>query len=542
VGGAAPASAQPAAAAMPPAPAAPSTDDFTALLGGGDTSELDNKVKALEDKTQKLESAVRETLELTKSNKSRLDSIDTNMKKFLSLYELVTNQINPFVDSNKPFKQQDLLEMKMPEPEEEEKKPVMPPAKKEKAIKPEPKEEKIMMPLAEDLEVEMPKEEVAAPLSTFEHEKPSLSEKTKRQTNELSDKEQVMFMQSVKDGNASFVMEWITSLVNEDGTMEKNTKLLQYLLNLGWITPKAYEALMQHMQALAQAGKMSPQNPQRIPLMVGVQGGGIPPMGSTTGKPMQIPPMPFGPIGNGDSLLTILEWVKYLVDKVGYTEATDILKYLVQLEWITPEAHEALLKYIEKSTPQGALTSPIFQKGQIPPSLRTQAKAVFPPSGIPTPDDFIRSEYRVQIQGQDGRAPQPQIWKEQYYPTPQYRPIQSPSPQERRKQQVNAIIPLTELGSDIDSLAIILEWIRYLVDRAGTQGTKDIFGYYQNIGWIEKPVLQQLTKYVDGIKSQDEETTDYQPTVEDHATSLFFISKLKRMELSEEDINSMLRK
>ena len=97
-----------------------------------------------------------------------------------------------------------------------------------------------------------------------------------------------------------------------------------------------------------------------------------------------------------------------------------------------------------------------------------------------------------------------------------------------------------ELGSDIDSLAIVLEWIRYLVDKSGATGTKDIFGYYNNIGWVTDSVHDQLIKYVEGIKASEEETIGYQPSVEDHATSLFFISKLKNMELSQADIHSML--
>jgi archaellum component FlaD/FlaE len=319
---------------------------------------------------------------------------------------------------------------------------------------------------------------------------------------------------------------------------------------------------MQHMQTLAQAGRIAQQEEQKIPMLVGVPYGQSMPQNPNqpSQRPMQMPNMPIGPANNMESLVTVLEWVKYLVDKAGYNEAMDILKYLVQLGWITPDAHEALLKYIEKSTPQGALSMPKPGSGdqmvnpfagsmfaQAPrPQLRPESKVVFSPSRIPTPEDFIRSEYRVPIQpSNQAPMPMPQAPPQPMYQMPyrgEYGQYAAPQRPEPRKPLASAIIPLTEVGQDIDSLAIILEWIRYLVDRAGTQGTKDIFEYYLNIGWVDKKVSQQLVKYVEGIKGSDEETVGYQPTVEDHATSLFFISKLKHLDLSEEEINSMLGK
>ena len=533
----APGAPAPAAPTAPTSPPAPSTEDFSALLGGGDTSELDNKVKALEDKTTRLESTVKETLDITKSNANRLDNIDLNMKKFISLYELVTNQINPFVEST-GF-QKPLEDRKLPRIEDKIE------------VKTEGTEEdKIIVPSADELIKEESKAEEPITVAEAEPSAPPPpkipmpgEKKPAPQADTPNDSEQVMFMQSVKDGTASFVLEWITSLVTEDGNIEKNTKLLKYLLELGWITPKAYEALMQHMQVLAAAGKM-PQK-QMMPVAIGAQtgGGGIPQMPTASARfPPQMPPFPSGGGSNADSLLRVLEWVKYLVDKVGYIEAIDILKYLVQLGWITPEAHTALLRYIDKSLPPQARGERTGGTAQFPGEFKPESKVFISPDRIPRPEDFM-AEYRIPVQptategetfpvmpAQYMRETQP---REQYRERPFKR--QKPSPE-------SAIIPLTELGSDIESLAIVLEWIRYLVDRAGTQGATGIFSYYANIGWVDQRVCQQLVKYVDGIKAQDEETVGYQPTVEDHATSLFFISKLKHLDLTEEDINSMLGK
>jgi archaellum component FlaD/FlaE len=504
----------------PPA-GAPTTEDFSALLSGGDTAELENKVKALEDKTQKLESSVKETLEISKNNATRLDSIDTNMKKFLSLYELVTNQINPFVDSKPPFKQ-----------EEDE----------------EPKKEQKAKPKEKDPLPATPKEEVQEKKETppVDEPQPTKAEPLNGQVNEG---EQVMFMQSIKGGNASFVLEWITSLVSDEGGPEKNAQLLKYLLELGWITPKAYEALMQHIQTLAAAGRMAPQQQQMIPLAVGMPSGA---MSQPASPNRQIPPslqgIPMPPRGD-DSIERITEWVKFLVDKVGYVEAVDVLKYMVQLEWITKDAYSALIDYINKTASSGrGQGAPAVMSAQPAMPAKMESKIVLSPSKIPTPVEFMGNEYRIPVSANNEPRgiPQPlfsQDYSERYPQRQDARAYASQSKQQMMqppKRQTSSIIPLTEVGSDIESLAIILEWIRYLVDRAGSQGAKDIFNYYLTIGWVDQRVCQQLIKYVDGIKSQEEEAIGYQPTVEDHATSLFFISKLKHMDLSEEDISSML--
>ena len=350
------------------------------------------------------------------------------------------------------------------------------------------------------------------------------------------------------------MVEWITSLVSEDGDLDKNTKLLKYLLELGWITPRAHDALMAHIYQLARAERK--ETPQKIPLTIGGAphsplggpsprlGGmdGLSPdskLGMAGGPGMPMPPVPLTSADNMDSLMEVLEWIKYLVDTVGMDNAKDIMEYLVKLGWITGDAHQALLKYIEKS-------SPVEPKA---PKEQEDRKLVMSPGQIPSPEEFMAAEhtqYQVPIQGsnqQEPMAPTP-IGREPQHQSSQTPNIQKPpEPFEAIRQpprKSNEIIPLTELGSDIDSLAIVLEWIRYLVDRAGAQGTKEIFGYYKNIGWVSDAVHDQLIKYVEGIKASEEETVGYQPSVEDHATSLFFISKLKNMELSEADIQSML--
>ena len=94
-------------------------DDISNLLGA-DTEELENKVKELETKTTKLDKAIEKTLKIAEGNRDRLDKIDANMRKFLSLYEMVTNQVNPFVESpdDEPGKKRKMLMIGAEPPEE----------------------------------------------------------------------------------------------------------------------------------------------------------------------------------------------------------------------------------------------------------------------------------------------------------------------------------------------------------------------------------------------------------------------------------------
>ncbi len=529
----------PASAALnqpiPPPSDQPSPDDFSTLLGGT-TNELDDKVKSLQDKTESLETKLSETLDTSKENRDRLDSIDMNMKKFLSLYELVTNQINPFVDQGPPMPRKSMLQMDEPK-EEVEEKIIVPPFEEE------PKEE------------EAEEEAATAPVK----EKKPRAEPPQPPADES---ERVMFLQSVKDGNASFVLEWMTSLVSGEGGLEKNTKFLTYLLDKGWITPKAYDALMAHLNTLAKTGKIElktakiepgtfktslvkdlEESQQQTKSAAGLFGKFVKDMPGMDDK---------------ESLTAVLEWIRYLVDTVGYDEATEILKYIVQLGWITPDAHKALLNYIEKSSPIKVHKEP----GSQPPELLqpTSSRIVITPSAIPTPTEVIQVEERqlripvrentetVAIKREPVYTPHEEIARPQIpiMPAPRIEvPIASPkahapppAPRKRRPE----LIPLEAIGSDIESLAIVLEWIRYLVDNAGTQGTKRIFTSYLDMGWIGEQVFRQLIKYVDGIKAKEGEDVDYQPTIEDHAASLFYIGKLKNVDITEEDVQAILEK
>jgi archaellum component FlaD/FlaE len=489
-----------------PSAGEPTVEDFTALLGGEEKDELENKITSLEQKTQKLETTIKQTLDIAKKNSERLDNIDNNMKKFLSLYELVTNQINPFVETTSPIKKMMTVEGEtVSEPEE-----------------------KIVVPPISELEKEAQPLEPEMPLVVEEAEKeagviqpvtqPIVQQPVEELKPEEAQAEQVMFMQSIKNGTASFVLEWITSLIGERADLEKNTQLLKYLLNLGWITPKAYDSILKHLEGIIAAGKPLEQKErleEMIPLTLS-----IPSTQSSKPQPLKLPVGVGGgekeEAGDMNQLINVLGWVRYLVNRVGVKDTEEIMRYLVELDWLTPEAHKALLSYIQSSghtikakPPSTEVIQRISEKMGIKPVGATKA-----PSPTPVP------------------VTQP-------YGIPEKRFVMPPFEKPKRVG-IEEIIPLDSLDDDMDSLAVIVDWVRYFIERAGTGRAKQIFDYYRDIGWISPDVNNVMGEYIDSIKLPEEQAGDYQPTMEDHSTTLFFISRLKKKNLTEEDIRDIL--
>lgn len=569
----------------------PSPEDLTQLLGGG-TEELEGKVKELEDRTNKIDSTLQETLTIAKQNNERLEKMESNMRKFLSLYELVTNQVNPFIES--PTPQRKMMLIGGDEEEEEEKKIEMPRAHEleaeEQLIKPPTTiiggqmgqrevnlGEQPMMPAEEEPEEEPeetleeetipeqePQEEEEPTPETPEEIQPEPQPAIQPQTQpqpapagQVSPpEEQIVFLQSVKDGSASFALEWITGLLQDKDNIEKNTQILKYLLDLGWITPKAYNSLQDHLAGIIDSGKpmatekTTPKMQER-PQAVQIPINGMMPtsqQGQTPDKP-RFPGQqktPTSQLTSFDSMMNIVNWIQDLVNMAGPEQANNTLEYLKEMGWLTPDAYQAMQKYIEKSTPQ---TMPTPQtSGASPPQQH----------GMPSPQAALHQmmQHRQQAEtrknqqqpGQPQQQAQPQQPGQQNLQLPQIQkpqqpqqPQPQPEPQKTAPQgDPNDLVPLTEIGSDLESLAIVLEWIRYFVDTAGMAGTEKLFRYYQDIGWITEDVHEKLLRYKEGIKAPENEPKDYQPSVEDHATTLFFISKLKKMELSKEDIEEIL--
>jgi len=94
------------------------------------------------------------------------------------------------------------------------------------------------------------------------------------------------------------------------------------------------------------------------------------------------------------------------------------------------------------------------------------------------------------------------------------------------KLDVNAIVPLTNISGNVNSITTVLSWMVYLSKQCGENAT-DVLNYYTNIGWISSNVSKVLTSYLSGIHVKPEEDSDAKMDVSDHIVSLFFIAKIK---------------
>ena len=120
----------------------------------------------------------------------------------------------------------------------------------------------------------------------------------------------------------------------------------------------------------------------------------------------------------------------------------------------------------------------------------------------------------------------------------------------RQKGDINEtlknLLPLRSIKNDLCSLVTTLNWLRYLTEKAGTKGACDILKSYTTLGWITPEVYTILVKYITGMGGQplDVKVPEkrYTPTVDDHMKSLFFISKLKGIDLEKEEYDKIVKK
>lgn len=99
------------------------------------------------------------------------------------------------------------------------------------------------------------------------------------------------------------------------------------------------------------------------------------------------------------------------------------------------------------------------------------------------------------------------------------------------KISLDTIIPLTTLKGNVHSITTILSWMVYLSRQAG-QSALEVLKYYTTIGWISPQVALVLSNYLHGLNVKADEHSDGHMDVSDHVVSLFFIAKIKGVNLN----------
>jgi archaellum component FlaD/FlaE len=125
-------------------------------------------------------------------------------------------------------------------------------------------------------------------------------------------------------------------------------------------------------------------------------------------------------------------------------------------------------------------------------------------------------------------------------------PVMDYRPRGDINETLKNLLPLRSIKNDLCSLVTTLNWLRYLTEKAGTKGACDILKSYTTLGWITPEVYTILVKYITGMGGQPLDThvpdKRYNPTVDDHMKSLFFISKLKGIDLEKEEYDKIVKK
>lgn len=80
-------------------------------------------------------------------------------------------------------------------------------------------------------------------------------------------------------------------------------------------------------------------------------------------------------------------------------------------------------------------------------------------------------------------------------------------------------------------IQIIMDWMRFLVERVGHEGVQELLKYYVDIRWISEDVAQVLQRYAEGIRVENEPVIEppVQLDPEDHLKSLDYILQIREL-------------
>ncbi|MCZ7356596.1 MAG: hypothetical protein O8C66_04915 [Candidatus Methanoperedens sp.] len=82
------------------------------------------------------------------------------------------------------------------------------------------------------------------------------------------------------------------------------------------------------------------------------------------------------------------------------------------------------------------------------------------------------------------------------------------------------------LDNTPETSIILLNWVKFLMERVGRNNLSDILEYYVEIGWISEEVSSKMADYANGIDYYVEKST--WNLLEVHTKSLLFIEQLRR--------------
>lgn len=88
---------------------------------------------------------------------------------------------------------------------------------------------------------------------------------------------------------------------------------------------------------------------------------------------------------------------------------------------------------------------------------------------------------------------------------------------------------LTSLPESYAAEFVVFEWLEFLLENFGYQGTSEAFQYYESVGWITEDVASALADYLLGIGKPAGDGGSGSGDIDDHKLSLVYIARLVSM-------------
>lgn len=85
---------------------------------------------------------------------------------------------------------------------------------------------------------------------------------------------------------------------------------------------------------------------------------------------------------------------------------------------------------------------------------------------------------------------------------------------------------LETLPTDYRASMFIIDWLDFLVDHAGVQGTMQALDYYRDIGWLSQSAERELRRHLAGV-NQSGDTDGFEALgARGHRRSLLYLAKV----------------
>ncbi|WP_135609949.1 FlaD/FlaE family flagellar protein [Methanococcoides sp. AM1] len=279
-------------------------------------SENAEKIKALETKLSKVDTAISTVQRESQSVKTTVEKIDQSVLELLSLYELVSNQVNPFVGDElggrATIERFDKAEKRIAEVADF----VMMLQNEVEGLS-----QSMQMP-GLPAEAESKIEDITTKMDVFADSLVTLQESVTEISYQVRDAYE---RQKQLDMDIVDIAQTTSTFAGRIGELEK--------IDLSELQEKVEQAILKRSQATN--GELSNQTDEYgEPIREGKQAGEKAPI-------VRLESIKKNPM----SVVVLLNWIEFLMERVGRNNLMDALDYYVDIGWISEEVRSEIMAY-----------------------------------------------------------------------------------------------------------------------------------------------------------------------------------------------------